>query len=91
MRNYIARATRLALQGLVKLMEAASLPPDINTMHALLNVYADAQRPQDAEQLFSRLQSCGIQVLLSPPPPSCIVSDRSQFPLLHNGIAIKAF
>ena len=58
----VSRLNVLVWQGLVKLMEAAGLGPHINTMHALLNMYADARQPQAAELLFSRLQACGIQV-----------------------------
>ena len=47
---------------MVHLMEAAGIQPDLNTLNALLNMYAEAGQPESVEDIFGKLPNYGLKV-----------------------------
>lgn len=43
-------------------MEAAGMQPAINTVNALLNMYAEGLQPDMAQEVFDKLQDTGMKV-----------------------------
>lgn len=51
-------------------MEAVGIQPDLNTLNALLNMYAEGMQPELAEEILGKLQACGMKARSPSTPPA---------------------